>query len=582
MANKRITDLTEITSLPEDGVLEVVDVTNATDSPDGSSFKIKKSNLVSSNVSVQRTGNTLVFDNVTGAFYNSDDINGTDITLSNAGSVSGGRTVIFSKSETTPTIISPNDLRQNGTYNTSTDRTNVLTFEKMPNGDFLLNIWDYESTLSPPSDLSFLNPLVDIDAANATFDGSNTILTIPDSSGNGNDFTPILSPKYVANGINGLPSIRLDGNSYLQRAAPIGVTDTSKRVVIQVFQIEDTASTGGNYQTVSIAGVDSYTSPGSYVLLANLNNNKNSLSGLTPVNALNTFNSMEQTAKHFVIANKSSSELSVNIDDKYLDLGTGTSNVPDQNIFIGAWSGNKAKMLLSRYLVLDNDTLLNTGDNLELLKIYLKVRYNFVTVFNEGVSNDSTSQVIDRLTDINANNSENTPLMIGTNDWSYTDASRKRTPAEYKTNLTTIVQSLKANGSTVILMQIPPILQTSPRVDQICVDNGESAGCDVNLTGDPYRVKLLEVVSEESTFYLDTQDVFNNAPNPIATYYNADGVHPNDLGTELLANSVKDFMVANSIDYNAPKTVTCIGDSITFGFGVTDLKKYPNILSTIL
>jgi len=47
MANKRITDLTEITNLPEDGVIEVVDVTNTTDSPDGSSFKIKKSNLFS-------------------------------------------------------------------------------------------------------------------------------------------------------------------------------------------------------------------------------------------------------------------------------------------------------------------------------------------------------------------------------------------------------------------------------------------------------------------------------------------------------------------------------------------------------
>ena len=583
MANKRITDLTEITILPDDGVLEVVDVTDNTDSPDGSSFKIKKSNLVSASTSVQRTGNTLVFDNVTGAFYNSDAINSTDITLSNTGAVSGGRTVIFSKSETIPTITSPNDLRQNGTYNTATDRTNVLTFEKMPNGDFLLNIWDYEASLVPPTDIDFLNARTHIKASDVTFDGSNVVLTIPDATANGNDFTPTSSPEYVASGINGLPSVRFDGTNYIGKTTSMGLPNIAERVVILVYQLEDTVSGAGTYQNIMINGVSSYTSAGSNFLQLQVANNSTTNAVINATSSsLDTSLVQEEQSKHFVIINKTATDLQFNSDDINNITKVGTQNINDSGFFVGAWNGNTAKMLFSELIVLDNDTLLNTDNNLDLLKLYLRLKYNFVDVFNEGVSGDGTNQVLLRLATINSHSSENVPLMIGTNDWSSTTGSTRNTPAQYKTQLKQIVQSLQANGSRVILMQIPPAVQGLGDNDTICSYYGEPSGCDVNATAQPFRDVVNEVVTEDSTDFIDVYTELLNAPNALSTYYNADGRHFSPEGNAFVADLVKSYMDANIIDYDFENTVTCVGDSITFGFGVGAINSYPNKLRTIL
>ena len=537
----------------------------------------------SSGVSEQRTGNTLVFDNTTGAFYNSDAINGADINLSNTGAVNGGRTVIFSKSETTPTIISPNDLRQTGTYNTATDRTNVLTFEKMPNGDFLLNIWDYEASLVPPTDIDFLNARTHIKASDVTFDGSNVVLTIPDATANGNDFTPSSSPEYVANGINGLPSIRFDGTNYMGKTTAMGLTDVSERVVILVYQLEDTVSGAGTYQNIMINGASSYTSAGANFLQLQVANNSTANAVINATSSsLDTSLVQEQESKHFVIINKSSTNLQFNSDDINNITKVGTQNINDSGFFVGAWSGNTSKMLFSELIVLDNDTLLNTGSNLDSLKLYLRLKYNFIDVFNEGVPSDGTNHVLLRLETINAHNSENVALMIGTNDWSSTTGSTRNTPTQYKTQLKQIVQSLQANGSRVILMQIPPAVQGLGDNDTICSYYGEPTGCDVNATAQPFRDVVNEVSTEDSTDFIDVYTELLNAPNTLSTYYNADGRHFSPEGNNFVANLVKSYMDANGIDYNFKNTITCVGDSITFGFGVGTLSSYPNKLRTIL
>lgn len=529
--------------------------------------------------SEQRTGNTLVFDNVIGAYYNLDAVNGSDITLSNTSSVFGGKAIIYSKSETEPNITAPNDIRQSGTYSTATDKTNVMIFEKLPDGKFFLNIFSYDSELTPPTDLTFLNPLMDIDASNATFDGSNNVLTIPDSTANGNDMTPVSNPKYVASGINGLPSIRLDGTNYLSRASAIGLTDVSKRVVIMVYKMEDRNSPNGTYQNILMSGVTSYTSAGSEFMQLNITNNTDLLNTNLSNNALDVSDLDSNTAqKHYLIYNKTTNDSIIKVNDSLEDTKTGTQNIPDKNIFIGSWNGNNCKMLVSRILVLDNDTILNTGNNRELLELYLKTTYGFYDVFNEGVPSDGTTEVIARLNTINAHNSKLVTLMIGTNDWSNSSATVRNTVPEYKANLTQIVTSLQNNGSRVILMQIPPAVQGAGSNDAICGMYGQPSGCDVNATSVPYRNALLEVVSEMSLDFIDTYTELTNAPNSLSFYYDPDGRHFSKEGSIFVADLIKDYITDNSISTPYEETLTCVGDSITFGLRYPIVFSFPSLL----
>ena len=121
------------------------------------------------------------------------------------------------------------------------------------------------------------------------------------------------------------------------------------------------------------------------------------------------------------------------------------------------------------------------------------------SVFNKGIGGNNTSDVIARLVDINSLKANLAIVMIGTNDWRIPISGSRRTPTQYKTNLTTIVNSLQANGSQVLLLQFPPIVGAES--DYVCPFFGQPSGCDSNATAIPFREKIFEVVSEKSTMY---------------------------------------------------------------------------------
>lgn len=197
-----------------------------------------------------------------------------------------------------------------------------------------------------------------------------------------------------------------------------------------------------------------------------------------------------------------------------------------------------------------------------------------VETTNKGIGGNNTSDIINRLADVNSANGDLVILMVGTNDWRHPTASKRRTTAQYETNLTTIVQSLKANGSDVLMMSFPPILQAES--DYVCAFYGEASGCDSDATGDQFRAKIPLVATAESVMYFDMWQEWENVGQPtelVSSYIqnfailgSNDGVHPTATGADFIAEKIKDYYISNTLSYT---NIVCLGDSITFGQGLT-------------
>lgn len=146
------------------------------------------------------------------------------------------------------------------------------------------------------------------------FDGvnlsGNNVVSLTDLSGSGNDLTAINNPQIVANGINGVQSIRFNGTNRLERILPInGITDLNNRSGWIVFKIEDINGVG--YHNVFLLGGASYTSSGSnFMQLYNTNNSpifyqnytSNTLTGsiLLSTTAFSLASTLSQEAHRFL------------------------------------------------------------------------------------------------------------------------------------------------------------------------------------------------------------------------------------------------------------------------------------------
>lgn len=130
MANKRITDLTEITSLEPNAVIEVVDTTDTTDSPDGSSFKIKKSNLIKAGF--EESTSNIELSNILYKSYGDDTVRTGDITILDSSSFIGYYARIIHNDTIPPNILSDFDIIFNGLYIENT-RNDIYLFMSSEN-----------------------------------------------------------------------------------------------------------------------------------------------------------------------------------------------------------------------------------------------------------------------------------------------------------------------------------------------------------------------------------------------------------------------------------------------------------------
>lgn len=532
--------------------------------------------------------NVLVFGNVLGNTYNKSRPNNGDFLLSKTDEVINGKVVVYSVGNSVPKFITDRSIEHIGSFvsdNISINKIEIVYTEKG-------YVVEYEKIegFNPLT----LNPLLYIKANNGVSLSGSNVTVVNDLTGNNNDFTGVGNISLVEEGINGKPSLVFDGTSHLILPNPIsGLTDLSKVLVWAVFQLTDVNSSR-NYHSIFALGMGSYSVGGTNALQLYALNGVDEIHTNFNNNSLDDKVGKPQLEAHSVLISKTSASSSLSVDGLPFSVKTSTANVDNTSVVIGGFAQDNAKMMLSEFMILDNDTNTLTAQNIIDLNKYAKQCYNInqkpqVSVFNQGGNGNNTQNIIDRLTAIKADNPDVAILMIGTNDWRHPTPSQRLTSAQFKTNLLTIVDDLIANKIDVILVSFPPILNENAFYDYVCTAYGENLGCDVNLTALPFLAKINEVVAERNLKFIDMNQKFKDVNQPtalidsfiqnIANVGHRDGVHLTSLGAEFVAQVISEFIFINGLKY---ERISAVGDSITEGNGLASKDKYPYKLYTKL
>jgi len=424
-----------------------------------------------------------------------------------------------------------------------------------------------------------------------SFEGVNlsgsSVVSLNDLTGNGNHLTAVGNPQIIANGINGVQSIRFNGSNRLERTSPIsGITDLSKRTGFIVFKIED--ANGVVYHNVFILGATSYTVAGSSFQQLYSNNGVNQFINNYGVNTLDITVSALQLKSHYCIFGKDT-DSTINIDGTFGN-GNGVQSINNNGLFIGQWNGRGAKMLFCEMGILDGVVNTISQADKNNLENYFFEKYGIkktIEVINSGVGGNNTQDIINRLPQINQHNAEYAFVQCLVNNFRHPDISKRRTPAQSKIELTTIIESLKANGTTPIMVSMLPIEPIES--DYVCAMFSEPSGCDIEALGNLYRDVMMEVCVEQNIDYLDAYSKFLAVNQPRYAYdsfmenvFNSastDGVHLRPLGAKFEA--VLLFAYINEKQLNATKYIY-VGDSTVFCDGLPIEQKTSTILQTYL
>lgn len=87
---------------------------------------------------------------------------------------------------------------------------------------------------------------------------------------------------------------------------------------------------------------------------------------------------------------------------------------------------------------------------------YIQAAYPGATYVNKGIGGNTTLDVIARMADITATAADVYVLAIGINDARYNDSRGATSQAAYITNMTTIINAMKAAGGQVVVLSIWP------------------------------------------------------------------------------------------------------------------------------
>ena len=110
-------------------------------------------------------------------------------------------------------------------------------------------------------------------------------------------------------------------------------------------------------------------------------------------------------------------------------------------------------------------------------------------------------------------------IMLGTNDANINGT----VAATYQANMQTIINTLVANGFTTVILNQPPYLKTQ-----------NIAGANT-LLGTYNGAMSNLVTANPGVVVLGDTTAYGVFQTNAATYYQADGVHPNDTGATALA-----------------------------------------------
>jgi len=173
-----------------------------------------------------------------------------------------------------------------------------------------------------------------------------------------------------------------------------------------------------------------------------------------------------------------------------------------------------------------------------------------LTLFDGGHTGYVANQYVSTLTQWQAFNAAVAPdlatIALGMNEY----LNNPRTPAQYKTDMQTLITSLRSQTKKPSIMLV---IYYAPAPGQ------QAAG--QTATFDNYAQQLLDIATADPT--VGVTDLRLNMPQATTSgtgYYNADGIHPNDSGHTQIASLMQATL--------APPTTVTVTDSQTTTWAV--------------
>jgi lysophospholipase L1-like esterase len=203
-------------------------------------------------------------------------------------------------------------------------------------------------------------------------------------------------------------------------------------------------------------------------------------------------------------------------------------------------------------------TFLTTLFFIAILCIGFEAKSQTLQVLEEGTAGHTTGQMLNRIsTSVFANNPTTTIVLGGTND--FTNIGKLNSVSVFETNMRSIVDQIIADGGDLILMTIPPVIESIFLVgkDQSLWTDGPN-----NLIIQGNEV-LKQIAVEKNIVLVDLYDLFNTTPSLISS----DGVHQTEAGSQAMADLLYDVFVDKGF---STTKIICFGDSIT--------NRYPSFL----
>jgi lysophospholipase L1-like esterase len=210
---------------------------------------------------------------------------------------------------------------------------------------------------------------------------------------------------------------------------------------------------------------------------------------------------------------------------------------------------------------------------------------------NKGIAGNTTINLLDRLeSDVFNNTPDLVVLMVGTNDM--LNSQKFVSYENYETNLSQIVERIKAKNAQVLLM-------SAPTVDSLYLYIRH----DKNLFTDTPNLKLQKakkivekIATATNSYFVDINGAFRAKKIPVhntdayirnkKNSNSEDGVHLTPLGYSFVAENIYAFLKSEEVLLKY-KHIICFGDSLTKGSGASGAgtvtgENYPSVLGNML
>lgn len=168
------------------------------------------------------------------------------------------------------------------------------------------------------------------------------------------------------------------------------------------------------------------------------------------------------------------------------------------------------------------------GDS--MIAFMLMKKYGFESWINMGIAGDTTSGVRQRLDAVIRQKPKHVILSIGSNDLVLTDHSTEKIVS----NILEIIHHLESQGILVYYLLITPVCPSCKDANPLYIAGRTNAM--INELNHRIKAKLT------SSTIIDTHSPLTNDQLELDSRYSKDGIHLNDLGYQIFAQTIHNIL----------------------------------------